>query len=94
VSFYPSKEEAGLLAFGWRFGWAAPCIEFWSLKVASGFLFDDRLAHHALPGSFSFQCSRRCQTGYRATQTLFTILILPIACQNLKTSSQRQVINS
>ena len=54
ASFYPSKEEAGLLPFGWRFGWAAPCLEFWSLKVASGFLFDDRFAHHALPGSFSF----------------------------------------
>ena len=78
------RRRAGLLTFGWRFGWAAPGLEFWSLKVVSGVLLDGRLAHHALPGRFPFQCSRRCQTGYRATQILFAVLKLPIACQNCK----------
>jgi len=74
-------------SFGWRFGWAAPELEFWSLKAASGFPHFGGLAHHALLGMFPFYIIDAAKPENRATQTMFCLcdyVLLPVTCQKNK----------
>ena len=73
-------------SFGWRFGWAAPCHELLSLKAASGFPFFDGLAHHALPGMFSYHIIDAARPDNRATQT---VMLFMTYCQSHAKSAQR-----
>ncbi len=80
-------------SFGWRFGWAAPGLGFWSLKAASGFPLFGGLAHHALPGMFPFYIIAAAKPENHASQTMRCLcdyVLSPVACPKKQEMRQNQ----